>query len=349
MPISIYNYEKSKIPLILDMVQNTSLRKMQKNYYIDSDWQYGPNTLIVFRNDSDKQLILDELKEFIPQYTSENIVPEGHIAQKKVQYKKSQKVLSEVEMRDGIYAGFLYDHGFVCSRPKKYGIYNSHYHREAFDNYRYELNDLYLRFLPEYENMSEKERAHLFLHMFIFITTLFEDGPTRGYLTFLSHAQGFLSNIEARGLNSNIQATFEERRIALFKDNKIIVKDDLKVLVDEWETKWKRIAKEMNEKFAYSNYEGDGGIDLKPQLELLKKSLSTLRNKFHGNLLKMNETKLEEFILSKKMLVFRDIVNLFYLMLPLFEQSMVKKQFYAYSTVKYFEEYFNDKLLYRIE
>src|SRR5699024_10986119 len=53
--------------------------------------------------------------------------------------------------------------------------------------------------------------------------------------------------------------------------------------------------------------------------------------------------------LSKKMLVFRDIVNLFYLSLPLFEQSMVKKQFYAYSTVKYYEDYFNGNVLYKIE
>lgn len=349
MPISIYNYENSKIPLILEMILHTSLGNEKHHYYIDSDWQYGPNTLIVFRNPLDEERIIDELRDWVNHYIINHSPSEEAIVQKKTQYLRSQKTLSEVEMREGIDVDFMYDHGKVIQRPKKHGIYNSEHHRNVFDAYRFELNDLHLKILAEVESMNAKEKAHFFLYMFIHIATLFEDGPSRGYLTFLSHAQGFLSNIEARGLNSNIQHTFEERRRALFADNAICIKEGLDELMVEWKMVWTRIAKEMHKNFDYRNYEGEEGIDLKPQLELLKSRLSKISNPFHDNLLKMGDEELERFILSKKMLVFRDIVNLFYLSLPLFEQSMVKKQFYAYSTVKYYEDYFNGNVLYKIE
>lgn len=39
MPISIYNYAESKIPLILEMTSNTTLRNLKGSYYLDNDWQ----------------------------------------------------------------------------------------------------------------------------------------------------------------------------------------------------------------------------------------------------------------------------------------------------------------------
>lgn len=351
MPISIYNYEKSKIPFILEMTNNTTLKNLKGSYYLDNDWQHGPNTLIVFHNGSEEEMLVDELKGFVQEYTNRNPIDEEHLVQRQALYKEKQKTLVEVEYRDNVDVDLLHEHGHIIVRPRKSGIYNSKQHRNTFDKYRCDLNKVYLKILGKYEKLSTIERAHFFLHQFRFIATLYEEGPQNGHLTFLSHAQGFLSNIEARGLNSNIKNNFEKRRMELFGNNEIILRDDMQDLMQEWEDQWTIIVNEMNENFSTENYnDPDDGVGLKPQLELLKRELAPLENEFHGDLLSLDETgELEQFLHSKKMLVFRDIVNLFYLSLPLFERSMAEKQFYAYSVVKYYEEYFNGEVLYKIE
>lgn len=350
MPISIYNYAESKIPLILEMTSNTTLRNLQGSYYLDNDWQHGPNTLVVFRNGSEERFLVDEIKEFVRDYINRNPINHEYLRQKQQLYREKQRTLVELEYRDNVDINLLHEHGHVLSRPRKSGIYNSKQHRKTFDKYRCDLNDIYLKILEKYHELSIVERAHLFLHQFRFIASLYEDGPKNGHLTFLSHAQGFLSNIEARGLNSNIKINFEKKRTQLFHNNEIILRDDIIELMQEWEARWTNIAMEMNDRFSIDNYDDpEEGVGLKPQLELLKRELAPLNNEFHTDLLSLDETgELEQFLHSKKMLVFRDIVNLFYLSLPLFEQSMAEKQFYAYSVVKYYDDYFNGEVLYKI-
>ena len=351
MPISIYNYEKVKIPLILEITKNTTLKNLKDSYYLDNDWQHGPNTMIVFRNGSEEKYLLDELKDFVQEYTDRNPINKDFLRQRQELYREKQKTLVEVEYRDNVDADLLFEHGQVHVRPKKSGIYNSKKHRNIFDHYRIRLNGIYLEILEKFKDLSVKEKAHLFLYQFRFIATLYEEGPKNGHLTFLSHAQGFLSNIEVRGLNSNIKESFEKKRSELFTNNDIILRDDLKDIMLEWEANWTSIAEEMNENFRKENYDDpEEGVGLKPQLELLKREIAPLNNDFHSDLLSLDETgELEKFIHSKKMLIFRDIVNLFYLSLPLFEQSMAEKQFYAYSVVKYYETYFNGEVLYTIK
>lgn len=351
MPICIYNYEQSKIPLILEITENTSLRNLKDRYYLDNDWQHGPNTFIVFLNDSEEIFFVDEVKRFVKEYTERNLIEKVSLHEKQALYREKQKTLVEVEYRENVDVDLLYEHGQVMLRPRKSGIYNSKQHREAFDKYRGRLNTIYIKMLERFIEMSTIEKAHIFLYQFRFIATLYEEGPRNGHLTFLSHAQGFLSNIEARGLNSSIKERFERKRQELFRNNEILLRDDMKDLMVEWEQGWQEIAKEMNDGFRLENYDDPrDGVGLKPQLELLKRELSPLKNEFHSDLLSLDSTgELEKFLHSKKMLVFRDIVNLFYLSLPLFERSMAEKQFFAYSVVKYYEDYFNGDVLYKIQ
>ncbi|MFK3937454.1 hypothetical protein ACI2JA_08050 [Alkalihalobacillus sp. NPDC078783] len=349
MAIAIYDYNDSKIPLILKLSEETCLSEMLGHYFFDTDWQHGPNIFIDFEHKDLEEKIFHEVKECVNNYVMEHNLSEETVERKRELYLKKQEKLMQLEFRKQSQSITMHDHGDVKIRDSKTGLYNSSFHYNMFKRYRYDLNPIYLNILKEFRNLSEVEKAHLFLDKFRFIATLFEEGPSRGCLSFLSHAQGFFSNIEARGYESKIKETFENRRYALYKNYKPEIKGKVENPLKEWQKKWLVIKDEMNNIFDISNYEDAERLGLKDQLELLKRELKPLANEFHGDLLKMDEKELEEFILSKRMLVFRDIVNLFYLSLPLFEQSMAKKQFYAYSVVRYYEETLDEELLYTIK
>ncbi|WP_062051491.1 hypothetical protein [Bacillus sp. JCM 19034] len=167
MPISIYNYEKSKMPLILEITKNTSLRNLKDGYYLDNDWQHGPNTLIVFLKNSEERFFVDEIKGFVKEYIEANPLDKGYLEEKQALYKEKQKTLVEVEYRENVDVNLLYEHGEVISRPRKSGIYNSRQHRKAFDTYRCKLNEIYLKMMDTYQNLSSIERAHFFYINFV--------------------------------------------------------------------------------------------------------------------------------------------------------------------------------------
>ncbi|QKY71287.1 hypothetical protein [Lentibacillus sp. CBA3610] len=347
LPISIYNYEKTKLNLLLDLVKNSSIKNGFNEFYFDSDWENGPNIFIVYKDSYREYQKIPELKECVDNYLDFNKLDPRYIKKEQIKYLKQQQRLAKLEGRSGIKDSSIRNHGEVIIRNPKSGVYNSEYHLTKFSHYRRKLNPLLINILEDFVEMDSHEKAHLFLYKFRFIATLFEDGPANGCLSFLSQAQGFLSSVENWGYKTNFINQFEEKRKSIFKDNEIVVNPYVKNKLLEWELAWKEIAADMNENFSLDNYKDDSMISIEEQLSRLKTTISPLKNKFHGDLKRMED--LEGFITSKKMMVYRDIVNLFYLSLPLFEQSVINKQFYAYSAVKYYEELLPDEIQYSFE
>ncbi|MGQ8872586.1 hypothetical protein [Paenibacillus sp. TSA_86.1] len=348
MPVSIFNYAESKIPLMNYLVENYLERHHRNKYYLDNDWEGGPNTLIIFSDPADEQKAVQEITDLVEQYKQYQPVESGRIAELKQKYKKNQRVLKQLELRgsDSEHV-IMRNDGVVEIRSRKNNVFNSDYHQQMFEKYRLRLNGVYIKLLSNYENLDRFHSTHMFIGMFYFLTSLYSEGKSRGYLSFLSHVEGFFSRLRLEGYDTDMKSEFEKRRSHIMRGGKIVIHEDVHETMEEWKNEWLQIAEEMNTNFDLSNYKDDLKLGLDDQYDMFVKNISPLDNNFHSTI--VHDEQLKEFILSKQMLVFRDIVNLFYLSLPIFEQSMVKKQFYAYCTVKQVEDEENGNLPFVID
>lgn len=336
MPVSIFNYAESKIPLMNYLVENYLEQHYRNKYYLDNDWEGGPNTLIVFSDPADEQQAVKEITSLVEQYKQHQPVESGRIAELQRKYEKNQRVLKQLELRgsDSEHVIMRKD-GAVEIRSRKNNVFNSDYHQQMFEKYRLRLNGVYIKLMSAYGNLDSFHSSHMFIGMFYFLTSLYSEGKSRGYLSFLSHVEGFFSRLRLEGYDIDMKSKFEQRRSHLMKDGRIIIHEDVYEVMEEWKSEWHLIAKEMNMNFDLSNYNDDQKLELDDQYDMFVQNISPLDNSFHSTI--VHDEQLKEFVFSKQMLVFRDIINLFYLSLPIFEQSMVKKQFYAYCTVKQVE------------
>ena len=348
MPISIYNYQNSKIPLMLQLSESYLERNFAGEYYLDNDWENGPNTIIIFKDSKFESQAIESIKGIVAAFKEKYPVSKEEINKKAEQYARNQIVLKQLELRDiEGNTQFMRDDGTVEIRSRKNNAFNSNYHQDMFDHYRSRLNSVYLEMMRIYIGLDTFHQTHMFLYMYHYLTSLYEEGAKRGYLSFLSHVEGFFSRLRLEGHNIDMKSEFERRRTSILKENKIILHDELTDIMDKWKKAWAAIAVEMNSQFKIENYQDEDRLGLDEQFEILLENISPLDNSFHSELVRNQELK--SFILSQKMLVFRDIINLFYLSLPIFEQSMVKKQFYAYCTVKFIEENNKEDLLFVID
>lgn len=335
MPISVYNYDVTKIPflLALDAYLRADLKGSQ--YYYDSDWQQGPNTMLVLGEESNELELVRKVEAFSEKYMRHHPLSEEQVAQKMAKYKKIQEPLRKLELREETENANLSAHGYVCKRSKKEGVYNSDYHEKVFFDFRCRLNKINLILLPYFAEMNEVQRNKLFFEMFKYIATLFEHGAEYGYLSFLSHAQGFFSRLKNETSIVDMKEKFEQTRLFLFEESTSEIPDQVSVILEDWKALWAEIAVEMKQDFRRENYNEQARLTLEQQLQILDENISDLGNSFHKSLQEYH--KETDILNSDEVIVYRDIVNLFYLTLPVFEQSMLKKQFFAYSTVRYYE------------
>lgn len=333
MPISIYNYAESKLPLLIEVESYLNSALGDGAYYYDSDWQKGPNTMVVFKEPSHEELYLEPIQVLARAYKRQFPVSVTAIERQKAKYQKIQLPLQQLERREAVEA-MLEEDGAVLIRGKKAGLYNSKAHEASFIEYRTRLNPIHIKIAQSFQTLDDYQKSTAMLEMFQYIATLFKEGPQIGYLSFLSHAQGFFTRLKkTRGVDDMSQR-FEEKR-QLLLSRRVSLPSPVTTLLKKWRRLWKAIAEEMATSFDRSHYEGDVQLDVNKQLEMLEENLSGLDNSFHQSLRSFHK---ETGLLSKEeIIVYRDVVNLFYLTLPIFEQSMLKKQFYAYCTAKHYE------------
>lgn len=331
MSIYIYDYSDSKIDTLIDL-HKSEILKGEKNYYFDTDWEGGPSIIINFSNNTKEKFISDYIKEYIER-TWKNDISNEKIKAKQNLYKRNQSKLKQTEKRKNNNYN-MYGHGDVILKTGKSNVYNSKIHQDNFFKYRVQLNDIYISMLEKYLRLTYQEKFHLLLNMFIKITHLYEDGSNYGYLSFLSHIQGFFSNIPTINTKQKVLKEFDMKYKEIYSEKFEI---PLKIY-DEyiaWANAIEKIYSDISQNFSYTNYNHLNYLTIDNQFEAFRKNIAPLNNSFHNSVLEMEN--LRDFILSPKMIKYRDLVNLFYLSLPLFEISMKNKQFLAYSTVRYYE------------
>lgn len=342
MAISIFNYEKSKIQFVIELAEKCLDEQYMGTYYLDSDWENGPQTMIVFHDPENETEAIGIVKNFVHAYKQRNALEPQLIELQKQKYYKNQERLKLLEMRDESPINMA-DDGEIRITPNKKNVYNSKYHREMFHRYRAELQPIYLKLGKTFLQAETLEQASMFIMMYLHIASLYEGGITRGYLTFVSHVEGFFSRLRLEGFTIDMRSDFEGKWLALSENGKVIVSDKMEAVLDEWKSKWLQIANDMKANYSYEEFDDRKMLGLDEQFDAFYSAISQMDNRFHNRL--KNRKELKDFILSDNMIIYRNIINLFYLILPLFEQSMIMKQFYCFCTVKYIEENYPKELL----
>ncbi|MHA2700661.1 hypothetical protein ACXZ8K_08155 [Streptococcus agalactiae] len=344
MPISLYDYSNSKIESILEI--NRIVKLITNRYYIDLDWLYGPNIMVVCEEKSEEKLVLNALNELSNRYKKIEI----DYTFKEQVYLNEQKRLSELELRklDKIR---VYKHGSLIIRPEKTSIFNSNFQKHEFRAIRFDLNDLYMEVLTYLKDVNLPSTILIyFITLFKKTSSIYYLGEEFGYLSYLSHVMGFFSNIENRLEKNKVLEKFEKiyldyRNGEHLAEDKII-SGKIDWIIDYFKKYYFKMVEYYNiinikeyksKEFGYFSYQ--------EQFEMFKEYISNMDNSYHASLLNMDN--LESLLLSAEMLAFRDVINLMYASLPLFEQSMLKKHLFCYIVVQEFEHNHPSKVRYK--
>lgn len=341
MTIRVYDYSKSKIPL-MNYLNREILNGIQTDYYLDTDWYGGPNLVIQLKDESKENNLSSQLKSILYQFKKENPTPLDTIQKKKHLYLSEQHRLADLELREYRTNELLEEEGSIIIIDGKTGIYNSHYHKTILDKNKYFLQKIHNKILNIIPDMNEEEKISFFVEQFKYIALLYNGKYEEGYISFLSHVVGFFSRAKYEKTDISYKDKFETMYESHYKGKAILTENSLCVL-EEWKYHWMQVADNLKSNLTDIVTQEDRFISLDEQYDAFVSNVSKIDSPFHDLLLKKSNIK--EFMMSQQMLNFRNIINLFYSTLPLFEQSMLKKHFYGFCVIKDIQDKYDNLLL----
>lgn len=338
--IKLFVYTKDKTDIILKL--NTYISGLiSEKFYIDVDWQHGPGVVITIENDHNQPMLAQAVEAFAQDHVKFSGTQDEYEALKR-KYQQSQKKLKVIENRV-LREQTVCEDAQVMIIDKKSGVYNHQKHEAAFTRYRQQLHPIYMNMLKSYSQLDELDKDRLFITMCLDIASKYEDGIERGYLAFVSQIEGFNSLLKQHNYNRLI-TEFERYRLR-FKNN-YHLPSGIRQEYLAWKKMIDSIYCDMDRTFDPEDYQDAiGYFDFEDQVDGFKEKIGTMGNSFHQTLLDYAE--LDELLHSKKMIVYRNLVNLFFLMLPLFGQGITKRQFYCYVVQKYVESNYDEERLVR--
>lgn len=339
--IRIYDYSNSKLPL-LNSIEEDLYKLVKKEHYSTMDWVGGPNIKLVF-DENIEESIKKQVETTVRAFKEKNMISEEDIFKKKLKYSHTATNLEQLESREHESKSIVDDGVVVFENEMMGGRYNSNFHYNKFKKYRFMLQKSHEQISRYLEVSSNIDKYILFIQMFFHIASLYDEGLLRGYLSYVSHVQGFFSKLRDR--NYELEDKFEQNYLKL--ESEIERAFDANRFYDQelksWKETWNYISIDMKNHFSKLDYREEGFIDLDNQYQMFVDNASKLTNNFHKKLMKKEH--LSDLMNSEKMIIYRNLVNLFYLGLPGFEQGMVEKQFYCYCVSRYIENHYDEKLL----
>lgn len=339
MVIKIIDYSTSKIPLSLRI--HKYLMDKEIDFYLDNDWVNGPSISVILKNKNIESELIDELKQIVSIFKTNHPVSYNIIREKKELYKREYERLNALELRRQKEIK-LFEDGYVFISQKKKGIYNSKIHQEMFEKMKFKLQGIHGCMLNLLQQMDENKKIKLFVEQFKYIANLYNGDIREGYISYVSHVGGFIARAKKEGINVDFKNKFYKYYIE-YNNKKIkFNSDEMKVL-----EKWKRVWNEINEDFKFDDSlepQGEEYISYNRQFKMLEEYIKGIDSEFHNKLFRKEDVK--NFILSDKMIHYRNVINLFYSTLPLFEQGMLMKHFYGYIVIQDIQAEYKDLIFY---
>lgn len=328
--VKIYFYSEKKDEFLLKYLI-PFLQDNFKEYFIDRDWYGGPNFTITMR-DQDKRL-KTEIMKLITQISEQYKIDEKLLEDEKNKYFSASKDLAVLEKRTSV--DRIYNHLEVIAdkldMKSVMDKYNSLNQYEMYVNSRFQMQEAYNGILEEL-NLNKENRLAILVDLFIYISSLFEGGLSKGYLSYVSHVQGFFALFRKKGKRlddkfENIYQQFKDRINGINNEN---------ININSWKSEWQKVRKLYYENFDFNKYKEDGFYNLDSQYDNLKKNMEYLKDsEFHNLLL---ENKLKELYFNKHMIIFRNVINTFYKSLPFIGVSFIEKHLCGYMAYRYVED-----------
>lgn len=341
MAIKIYDYSPSKLPL-MNKINELVFEQNRIDYFFETDWMNGPSIVIRTRNLDKEMLIFKKVQDVVTEYKKNNPLSIAEISQKKEKYKNEQNRLIDLELRDSKKVEMREDGTVLLENNMKSGVYNTQFHESSFQEYRYRLQSVHNEILKLLPAMDEKKIMLFFIEQFKHISLFFNGEMKDGYISYVSHVIGFFSRLKLEKKNHDYQKNFDVLYSELYRE-KIDFTSDESAVLREWKKCWDEVNYQMKNELPFYKKSESKYLNLEDQYQHFIDNIGPLNNPFHNLLLKKDNLK--EFILSDQMLHYRNVVNLFYLTLPLFEQSMLKKHFYGYCVIKEVQNNYEDLLI----
>ncbi|MFP7703085.1 lantibiotic dehydratase C-terminal domain-containing protein [Bacillus velezensis] len=319
LTLRLYHYEEQKDSLLINCIFPliNNLKSKQCQAYLKRHWLNGPHidiNITGFTDDTRSELqayLAREIQTYLQINPSETKI-------NKEEYVEISRKLALLEQIDAPYTP-IYNNNTIRFLVYKRNV-------TVFKNSMpliLEREKFLTKFTPIIEKIlnkssSKNERLIICACFMALVADCFSGGIKYGYLSFRSHAEGFIHESKRRNIESIMVKDFKKTEelikteIESFIDNYIISINEIdnKSLFDEWNNL-------IDD--TWSNLERVESVDISSPNDFISivndpKKINELSH-FHKHLIKSNEGI--KLLSSKDFNIYRFIINLFYEQLPI--------------------------------
>jgi len=327
-------------------------RRIPGRYFINRDWNGGPNLEIIFRS---RIIEVQELQEAVITFCHQRgfTWTEEQIENNLTSYRKNQKNLLQMERKDDISipidAG---NHRKVTIEPL-----NEEYYQSCYNSSEHVMLHFKSRFMlqPLLEKTLKKitDRDALLVHIILLYRTtmnLFHYGEKYASVMYYSNIAG----VFAIAKQYNTEQSLRENYSKLYQRLDIDHLDTLPVyekLMRDYQKVWTEIYEQSLKLYQNGGFEEDGYLRLEEQGKRMKNNVSGIGSEFHAAFIA--EESIDQIITSETHLVFRSVANLLYNILPTLNINFLEKNFCCYAVTEFifrkyntsWEEIFKERMI----
>lgn len=338
--IYFFGNEAEKQIFLKEFVGPYFRRKIPGRYFINRDWNGGPNVEIIF---SSKLIDEVELQEAAASFCQEKEYSwtKEQIEENLVSYRKNQENLLKMERKNSIGIPIDRDnHLKVVVEPliEEYyrSCYNSSEHVRLHFRSRFILQPLLERTLKKVTS-KDALMIHI-IHLYRITMNLFQYGEKYASVMYYSNIAGVFAIAKQYNTEHSLRDNYEKlyRRLDIDRLDKLPV--DEKLLKD-YQKVWATIYELSLKLYQNQGFSEEGYLKLGEQGDRMKNNVSGIGSEFHEAFI--SEESIDQMITSETHLVFRSITNLLYNILPTLNINFLEKNFCCYAITEYIFRCYN--------
>lgn len=336
--IYFFGNETQKNSLIREFIIPFARKELKENYYINRDWNGGPNVEIMF---SGEFTDIDKLQQHLNNYSLATYgeFHEDIIKENVGRYINANNTISEMELKK-------FEEIKLSNHLKvEFRTMDMDYYKETYNSLNHLLLHIKSKFMLQpliektlYRFNKDEEKLIFVLKNFESILNLYEHGEKFASVMFYSHIAGMLAIAEDYGkkeiISNNYSNTYTKLKLDKLSD---YYRDD--ELLNEYKKTWKDIYDNCGQLYDEDGFKEEDYLPLQKQGNKMKSNVSNINSEFHRELLK--EENFDNLIESRDHIVLRSIANILYSILIPLNIKFIEKHFCCYAISRYIFEKYN--------
>lgn len=338
--IYFFGNEEEKQKFLKEFVAPYFKRKIHGRYFINRDWNGGPNYEIIFSSRLiDEKELQEEVFSFCKKkgfsWTREQI--EDNLAI----YRKNQQNLLQMEQKKGIGTPIEREnHLRVVIEPL-----NEEYYRSTYNSSEHVKLHFKSRFLlqPSIEKtlkrITEKDDLLiLVINLFRITMNLFQYGEKYASVMYYSNIAGVFAIAKQYNAESYLRENYKKlyNRLNIDRLDTLSVDEEL---LSGYRKAWTAIYELSLKLYQKGGFSEEGYLSVEEQGNRMKSNVSGIGSEFHEVLI--SEESIDRMITSETHLVFRSITNLLYNILPTLNINFLEKNFCCYAITEFIAKKYN--------